>query len=245
MVRAVLFDLGETLLTYGDQPTVFRLYLKGLEDFYARLKSEGREVPDWPRFRRHITRRFKMRYFWSHFRRHEMDGAAVARSSLADFGLQFDDGAFREACRTVFGHIRSNLIILPAVRETLEMLSERGLATGVISNVVIPSFLLEEDLQKEGLAPFLDARVYSVDAGFRKPSRELFERGLRAVGVSAREAIYVGNRLYADVWGASRCGMRTVLVRTGPAGVWPFSKPDAVIGTLAEFGDLLDGELFK
>ena len=46
--------------------------------------------------------------------------------------------------------------------------------------------------------------------GRRKPGAEIFERALEALGVRAEAALFVGDRLYEDVRGASELGMTTV-----------------------------------
>jgi putative hydrolase of the HAD superfamily len=73
-----------------------------------------------------------------------------------------------------------------------------------------PAWILVRDLEEQGLAERMDAVVFSSDVGVRKPRREIFERALDELGVSAERALFVGDRLDADVRGAHEVGMRTV-----------------------------------
>ena len=72
-----------------------------------------------------------------------------------------------------------------------------------------------------------------------------FRAALDAVGVSdPGRAVYVGDRLFEDVWGANQVGMHAVLV---PHSIIPASQttgvegtPDAVISDLAELVAVID-----
>jgi putative hydrolase of the HAD superfamily len=82
---------------------------------------------------------------------------------------------------------------------------------------------LHDVLARVGLGDLLDAIVTSAEAGARKPSPAIFERALAVAGVSAADAIHVGDTVEEDVAGARSAGIEAVLVRrdggTGPAGV--------------------------
>jgi putative hydrolase of the HAD superfamily len=52
--------------------------------------------------------------------------------------------------------------------------------------------------------------VFSSELGKRKPHPEIFGRALSALEVRPEAAVFVGDRLYEDVGGASAVGMTTV-----------------------------------
>jgi putative hydrolase of the HAD superfamily len=52
--------------------------------------------------------------------------------------------------------------------------------------------------------------VFSSEIGVRKPRPEIFHAALQRLGVAAEDALFVGDRLGADVRGARAVGMRTV-----------------------------------
>jgi putative hydrolase of the HAD superfamily len=76
---------------------------------------------------------------------------------------------------------------------------------------------LHDVLASTGLAPLLDAAVSSAEVGADKPRPALFERALElAGGVTADDAVHVGDRLDEDVAGARAAGVEPVLlVRDG------------------------------
>jgi putative hydrolase of the HAD superfamily len=92
----------------------------------------------------------------------------------------------------------------------LEVLRKRGLRTGLVSNATDPGWLLRADLEQQGLAPLLDAIVFSSEVGRRKPHPEIFQRALGELGVAPERTLFVGDRLVEDVQGPARLGMTTV-----------------------------------
>lgn len=76
-----------------------------------------------------------------------------------------------------------------------------------------------------------------------KPSPQFFAAALSDMGVSAAEAVMVGDDIVSDVGGAQKCGMRGVLVRTGkyiPACEnHPTVKPHFIANNLSEAVDLI------
>lgn len=92
----------------------------------------------------------------------------------------------------------------------LEALRKRGLKLGVVSNASEQPAVLRGELEESGIAERIDYAVFSSEVGRRKPDAEIFERALDALGIAAEAALFVGDRLYEDVRGASELGMTTV-----------------------------------
>jgi len=120
------------------------------------------------------------------------------------------------------------------VPDVLRALHASGLKIGLISNShrCLSSFEVHFDL-----AGLFSVAVSSVEHGYLKPHRSIFEAALRGAGVEASEAVMVGDSLTHDVDGARRLGMRGVLVaRSGPVE----APPDVpVIHSLRELPALL------
>jgi putative hydrolase of the HAD superfamily len=108
----------------------------------------------------------------------------------------------------------------PDARPALEALRSGGLRLVVVSNW---DCSLPTVLDRIGLAPLLDGVVASAVAGARKPSPAIFEWALSMAGVSAADAIHVGDSVADDVEGARAACIEPVLLRrdggAGPAGV--------------------------
>jgi len=101
------------------------------------------------------------------------------------------------------------LVLFDDVMPTLTDLNTRSLILGLISNVDRDITSL---LNKLGVKPLLQVVVTSQDTGFNKPQPEIFQVALRQAGTQASEAIYVGDQYQVDVVGASKAGMKGVLL---------------------------------
>jgi putative hydrolase of the HAD superfamily len=121
------------------------------------------------------------------------------------------------------------------VPDVLREIHAAGIRIGLISNShrCLASFQTHFELQ--GL---FDVTLSSVEHGYMKPHRSIFEAALRAVQVDPADAMMVGDSLTHDVDGARRLGMRGVLVvRSGGP---PAAPPDVpVIQSLRELPALL------
>ena len=86
-----------------------------------------------------------------------------------------------------------------------------GLKLAVVSNTFVPGVVLDRHLRDTGLLDFFAARIYSCDVRYRKPHPTIFRKALEALGIGPDEAMFVGDSLVADIKGAARLGMITVL----------------------------------
>jgi putative hydrolase of the HAD superfamily len=106
-------------------------------------------------------------------------------------------------------------VVDPQAREALELVRGAGLRAGVISN---SNGSVRASLQALGLAPYLDFVLDSGEVGFEKPDPRIFALALARAGVSAAEAVYVGDLYSIDVRGARAGGLHAVLL--DPGGHW-------------------------
>ena len=97
----------------------------------------------------------------------------------------------------------------PDAHVLLTGLLDRGVRLGIISNwsVDLPRYL-----EDRGLAMYFEAIVASEAVGTAKPHREIFLKGLAAMGCSPRDAVHVGDDYWADIVGARDIGMRAILI---------------------------------
>ena len=130
---------------------------------------------------------------------------------------------------------RNNATLYEDVLPTLDRLQQMNLKMGIISNWDTPLHAMVEEL---GLAPYFDVVVASHDQRVRsaKPDAAIFEYALNAVGVSAEEAVHIGDSFEADIMGAHAAGIRAILLdRDGTqTGRW-----EETIQTLHALPDLL------
>jgi putative hydrolase of the HAD superfamily len=132
----------------------------------------------------------------------------------------------------------------PDVAELLARLRGDGIRTGVLSNTVWPRAWHEEIFERDRVLELIDGAVYSSEVPWAKPAAEAFLAAMEAVGVSDPAAcVFVGDRLFDDVWGAQRVGMRTIHIPHSeiPAEQLGHSegRPDAVAHRLSEVYDIV------
>jgi putative hydrolase of the HAD superfamily len=118
-------------------------------------------------------------------------------------------------------------------------LRDRGYRIGLLSNTHWPAQWHDERLVADGLADLLDARVYTSDLDYRKPHPAAFTAVLSRLGIEPQRAVFVGDRLHDDVFGAQATGMRAIWIRNRAWESWDV-EPDAVVDELGEVVGVID-----
>jgi putative hydrolase of the HAD superfamily len=219
MLRAVLFDWGGTLMSdeWSDEIA--------LEGHTAGLAALGRDgLPDAEAFTSYL-REHEAELFPS-AGEDEIDIAAVMSGSFRDQGVELTDDDVRLFLQAAHEAWSSHYVLADSTHALLEALRARGLKLALVSNTASPQWLLQPMLERQGIAERVDAIILSSEVGKRKPHPAIFERALSELDVDASVALFVGDRLEADVLGASRIGMKTIQAvwfraDEGPAGVEP------------------------
>jgi putative hydrolase of the HAD superfamily len=231
-IEAVIFDWGGTLSVWAglDIEDMWRLAARHIapdreEELVARLvEVEERS------FLRTRTDRRSTRL---------SDLLAEASSAIgADVAAAVLEEAAAHHLDSWTPHIRHK----PDAAASITRLRAMGLRIGLLSNTHWPRHFHEHFLERDGLDRLIDARLYTSEMEIVKPDPRAFEAAAGALGVETASAVFVGDRLYDDVWGASQVGMKTVWIRNGHTpgdGV----EPDAAIDRLEELPPLVEGWL--
>lgn len=103
----------------------------------------------------------------------------------------------------------------PDVASCLSTLRSNGITVAVCSNW---GWDLADDLARAGLSELVDLVISSAQAGYRKPNKSIYQTLLEAAGMSANDAIFVGDNVEADVRGPRRAGIRSVLLDRAGVG---------------------------
>ncbi|QVQ52890.1 HAD family hydrolase [Spiractinospora alimapuensis] len=180
------------------------------------------------------------------------DGALWQRSK-AEFHAFTQEDVFREAgiplstaaLDTLREEWEHATFTDPQVPGMLAALRERGLSVGILSNTPWPREWHEGWLRRDGVLDSFDGSVFTSEIPWNKPHAEAFRAGMAAIGVTRPQScVYVGDRLFEDVWGPQQLGMRAVHI---PHSVIPPEQgghtqgvPDATIQELAELAAVLD-----
>lgn len=210
MLKAILFDLGDTLFDFEpmNRAEVFETAGRKTYDFLA---SMGHSLPPFRRYYKSQVWTVRWAYLCSVVRRREFNAFDLLAKVCDRMRLQLDDATLRELAWQWYSPLTHHTKVAADVIPTLTRLRERGLKLALVSNTFIPGFVLDKHLQLHDLLEFFPIRVYSSAVGVCKPHPRIFEEALRQVGVSASDALFVGDVVRKDIVGAQRVGMRAVL----------------------------------
>jgi len=233
-VRAILFDFGHTLVDF--QRTQEALHA-AYEQIRARIEAVAyMEVPELldlvERVAGGVDRLVAESY--EQRRMEEVAQAEMFRQALSGIGFDLPDDVIEHIVALDHSAYSNSITVEPEVLATLEELRRAGYRMGLVSNISLRPDLMRADLERMGLAQYLDATVFSSEVGVRKPDPRIFQEALDRLGVEPPETVFVGDRLYDDVSGAQAVGMRSVLTRQFRQEDDPEYAPDAMIAHLSE-----------
>ncbi|HEX9312248.1 MAG TPA: HAD family hydrolase [Actinomycetota bacterium] len=233
-VRAVLFDFGHTLVDF--QRTQEALHA-AYEQIRARIEAVAyMEVPELldlvERVAGGVDRLVAESY--EQRRMEEVAQAEMFRQALSGIGFDLPDDVIEHIVALDHSAYSNSITVEPEVLAALDELRRAGYRMGLVSNISLRPDLMRADLERMGLAQYLDATVFSSEVGVRKPDPRIFQEALDRLGVEPPETVFVGDRLYDDVSGAQAVGMRSVLTRQFRQEDDPEYAPDAMIVHLSE-----------
>ncbi len=244
MLKAILFDLDDTLIDWGhfseNWEAIEGRHLRGVYEHIAETRpmKGGLEKYTEEYFKR-------TREAWSHARntlKAPHLGRILTETALA-MGVpqeQLEQNAYLEAYHWA---PLEGTSIFPDVIEGLTLLRERGLKFGIVTNAFQPMWLRDVELKAHGLFDFFpDCRFSAADVGYLKPHPSIFGAALACLGTTPEETIFVGDNPIADIAGAQGAGMRAILRRKNPEKplISALVVPDAVIDSLLQIPAILD-----
>ena len=235
-IRAVLFDLGDTLIFRAHEPDRERLYALMAAQVDPVLRSWGVESLDTEALLAELFSAIEAAQPVRRSQGYEVDAAFIARGALASHGIEVSPEqavAFWRACAV---DLRAwGWQLYPDTLDTLRRVRALGLLTALVSNGWYTSDLRRPLLNDLGLSEELfDAFVLSPDLMRPKPRPEPFERALALLGVAPADAVFAGDDLDADVRGAKAAGMTTVWKLNGRHELPPAPEADFTIHDLWE-----------
>ena len=213
-IRAVLFDLGGTLVDMRDFPALEEMANRaGLHldaDVFAHWTSAMRDEND----RQGET--WTLEEFW----RKVVEGAAGGPVPEPQWKAFFQEASAHEFPANLFSD----------VRVCLDELKDSGLKLGVLTNHVSEQSA-REVLAKAGVLGFFDTVVASGTERVAKPDPRIFQRGVERLKVQPGEAVYVGDKPNTDVRAAEQAGLHGLWLNREGTG---FGEDPPEITSLAE-----------
>lgn len=203
-IQAVLFDFHSTLVDQGDPYQWLDLawaHAGRPATPAASLGEQGRQqLAGW------------VERIWEHVREvdpaNERDLSPVRHREVYDVLMEQVPQVDDALAQSLYEVMLETWIPYDDAVPTLTELKRRGVKVALVSNVGVDVRVV---LDRAGMADLLDAVVLSYEAGSVKPHAPIFQLALDAVGVSAGNALMVGDSPHDDA-GAALIGIRTLLL---------------------------------
>jgi HAD superfamily hydrolase (TIGR01549 family) len=205
-IRAVLFDVGGTLVDERDFPgwadLARRLFLEldidNLAHAYSEVERQFDEHPPTGGQEDRLSR------FWT-----AVLSRAAERELEPEVGLKFlrlrspDERPIR---------------LYSDVRRCLDTLAGERRRLGIISNSSSEASL-RRLLDRVGILPYFERIVSSGTEGVSKPDVAIFRRATERLQVDPEETVYIGNLPWTDTRGARAAGLHSVWLNRDGTGL--------------------------
>jgi putative hydrolase of the HAD superfamily len=209
-IKAVLFDLGDTLLEFGKFSTT-RAFLEGARSTHAFLLEQGQPVScfAWYFFRNLV--RLRTKYLIADLTRRDFDSLEVLKEVGAKLGVQLSADQWQEFAWLWYEPLSRRARIEEGLPESLARLVGMGLKLGIVSNTFVNRATLQRQLQLVGVLEFFPVQLYSYEFHVRKPSTEIFRIAAAQIAERPQNILFVGDRIDNDVLPALATGMWAAL----------------------------------
>jgi HAD superfamily hydrolase (TIGR01549 family)/HAD superfamily hydrolase (TIGR01509 family) len=244
-IRAVFFDMGGTIETFG---RTAELCLQATPGLQRLLRSAGIDLQlDVEHLYRTVIAGLNAYHAWSLETLEELPSERVWREFVFP-AFPIDPEKLKAAAEQLMLYVETQYYqraMRPEVPQALEAIRGMGLKIGLISNVNSRS-QVPVNLDEYGIRHYFDPIVLSSEYGRRKPDPAIFHYAARLAEVPTGECAYIGDRIARDILGARRAGYKlAVQIRHEYAHGEDDSGavPDAVVDSMDEFVDLLRAEM--
>jgi len=242
--RAVLFDLGNTLLEYSLAGHWREFLVQRLEELYPLVCELASPISLSPtQFAATVGEIIGGKEAQAIERNgHSWHFAERLRNGLTAVGLSTGDPLLDWLTDAFYKPIRECTAPYPDTHEALETLRSQGMQLAIVTNSPwdTPARLLRGDLERWDLDGFFDAFLCSGELPWRKPNPAFMLAAAEALRVPPQECLVVGDMLEVDIAGAIAAGMRSIWVNREDATAAPEGlQPDWTMQSLAEITEAL------
>lgn len=224
--RAVIFDLGGTLLDWPDwNEDIARRWALSYDYLTAQLPDNK-----WPDRDAYVQAMLEAEQ--AHWQRVVAEQWSGPPSSLISDGfrrleLHVHETELMTALDGYACAADGWAVVFPGAREVLQLLRERSYRIGLLSNTWWAAEWHNADLAAHGLTDLLDEVVYTSDLPYSKPHPSVFAEVAGRLDVEPEACVMVGDRMIDDISGALGAGMRAVWKKNN----YPWPKPEPIIPT--------------
>lgn len=188
MIKAVIFDMYETLITLQESPLYFGTQI---------AEDMGVDITDF------LTD-------WNVMEQDRSIGKVSLEEALERIMRKnkcYSEELLKKVVAKRMETKRDNFLhIHPEIIPMLSKLKNEGIKIGLISNCFSEETIV---IRESILFPYFDAIYLSYEQGIQKPDKEIFRRCMAELGVTASESIYIGDGGSQELETAEALGMTT------------------------------------
>lgn len=199
MVKAVIFDLDNTLYAYDPLDGEARARLR--EMVCGRLGVTARQYDEAYEFGRSETKRQLGDVGASHNR------LLYCQKALEYLGVRPMPLSL-EMYETYWGVFLEKMVLYDGVRGFVDHMHERGIRMMICTDLT--AHIQHRKIEALGLTEDISYLVTSEEAGEEKPCPKIFALCLRKLGLSPGEVCYIGDSPVKDIDGARAAGMSAI-----------------------------------
>lgn len=204
MIKAVIFDIGETLVTYDKPLNWSKLYRPALEKMANDCNLNFSEN-DYKNAIEVLTK---------YNTRINPRGREVSSNTI--FGemieiTNLEKNQIEEFKDSFYSFFRNDAVIFPEVEDTLRELNNKRIVVGTLTDV---AYGMDNKYALEDIAPIMKYIQYpytSNDIGYRKPNAEGLQLIANQLEVDTKKIIFVGDEM-KDILCANNAGAVSVLI---------------------------------
>ncbi|HUV30372.1 MAG TPA: HAD family hydrolase [Acidobacteriota bacterium] len=224
--KAIIFDLGSTLIEYEAVPWD-ELSAVCVAAARTELVRKGISLPGQEEF---IAAFDQVRQAYRERAQSDLtewNVLQVAAGLFEAIGVRYDEPLLQVFFDAYYVPVGEQLFAFEDTVPTLQTLRGQFPVIGLVSNTVFPEEAHLRELDRFGISPYLDFTLFSSTFKLRKPHPDIFYRAANLAGYAPSECVYVGDRYVEDVQGPNAVGMPAVL-KVKPGRVYPDDMPAAV-----------------
>jgi len=238
-VKAVLFDLGNTLLRYPLQGHWGEYLREQLEQVYTQVCDGATIHHVAPLTFASVTADM---IGGERAKAHEGAGGVWRfedrlREGLTALEIACDEARLRAAIEVFYRPIHESTSLFADTVSCLERLTGAGYRLAVVSDTPwdVPGYLCRGDMEKWGIVGYFEATYFSGDGQWRKPHPQTMAAGAEMLGVPLKECVAVGDTLSREIAAANAAGIPSIWIdRSGTQQPWEGARPTVRVESLTE-----------
>ncbi|MCP4634477.1 MAG: HAD family hydrolase [candidate division Zixibacteria bacterium] len=210
--KAVLFDLGSTLLEY-EKFDWSAIATMGLQAGYKFLESKTDNIPSLVEISEVFHKIFTT---WAEERNPkylEINFEELVVEAFNEIGISTEQNFVYDFILAYYSPISEFVEPLEGSDETLRKLKDKEKKIVIVSNSIFPAYLHLEELRRFNLLSYINSMIFSCELGIKKPHPDIYAHALEIAGCNPEEALFIGDRYLEDIQGPNRSGIQAVLIK--------------------------------